>query len=546
MFNPGRLNVVKSGGDSTFVGIKRNTVSKSLEFFLPIGFEEFPEDFEEAKKLFGLTYKTLRKFLNSRKKAFRNQEFDGTIEEDKKGVSLTNLYDTDTSLQYSKLVYFDSILDAYDELTINSLQQKINKTNQIDYSQIHKYLHKAVYLNSHVIYIDEMELLKQVIGDNYSNIVELFCYIYVEIKNLLNEEIENPEAQVLAQSFIETHLTSQDSVFNEDTAEGTILILKEQLQIIDQSTFYKDDDYYRFFDAVETFLFGEFDDESAGNIIWGVDKFSTVWEELCYAFAEQLYSDSILYADRSGTIEEGSFTRSYNYRDFDPPGIYVSTEFKAPFYLQLNELSYRRKLRPDLVVSFEKSLYFRREALYVDKSGKTQPNITLTLIHPNNQQYKNRHDEIYENLQNEFHYDKILLNALHLSFKPWGFYIQNRFKDKFLPHLDKYLKDGSTMPLSIFCVVDYKYVNADFFYKESSKLTFDVRKQLVYELALQETIGGETLSEFWIPYYSTSDESNQVKNSIEEGSFCEEFTSSQIKGLRLDFVQLQNLYISAL
>lgn len=545
MFNPNRLNIVKNVGYSTFVGIKRDPISRSLDFFLPVGFDGFPDDFEETKKLFGLTYKTLRKFLSSRKKAVQNQEFDGIIEEDKKGVSLTNRYDADTSLQYSKLVYFDSILDAYDELAINSLQQKVNRTSQIDYSQIHKYLHKAIYLNSNVIYIDEMELPKQVIEDNFTNIVELFSYIYVEIKNLLNDEIENPKVEVLAQNFVETHLTSQDSVFNKDTSEATILILKEQLQVIDQSTPYKDDDYYRFFDAIETFLYGEFDDESAGNIIWGVDKFSAVWEELCYAFAEQSYGDSILYADRSGTVDEGNLTRYYTYRNFDPPGVYIKTEFRVPFYLQLNDLSYRRKLRPDLVLSFEKSLYFKREAPYVDKSGKTQPNVTLTLIHPNNRQYKNRHDEIYENLQNEFHYDKLLLNALNLSFKPWGFYIQDRFKDKFLPHLDKYLKDGSTIPPSIFCVIDYKYVNAAFFCKESSKLTFDVRKQLVYELALQQTIGGETVSEFWIPYYSTSGESNQVKHSI-EGNFCDDFTNSQIKGFQLDFVQLQNLYLSIL
>ena len=62
MFDFSKLKLVKSSTDS-FVGIRKSSTSEELEFHLPNGFEDFPEEnFDEIKALFFRMYRTFKKF----------------------------------------------------------------------------------------------------------------------------------------------------------------------------------------------------------------------------------------------------------------------------------------------------------------------------------------------------------------------------------------------------------------------------------------------------------------------------------------------------
>lgn len=539
MFNPNQIDLIRGDRNDklSFVGIRRNSTTKRLEFCMPVGLEDFPNDFEKTKELFKNTYRTLRKFLTNRKINIKNKKIDGFVKEDKKGVSLKSNYENEISLQYSKLVYFDNILDAYDDFLIQALQDKLVKTENIDYSKIHKYLHKAVYLGkhaNHAVYIDEMELPKKVIQDASTELIEMFCFIYVEIQNFLGEPIINPRVEVLAQNFSENNLTHNNGLFEEETLEETIIILKDKLLDIEQYTSYKDQDFWHFFEAIEIFLYGELDDESEGNIIWGIDNFPAVWEELCYAYAETKFDNQILYADRSGGNENKENSGVFpNFRDFTPPGIYINPKFDSPFNFELNTLTKKRYLRPDLVVQGIDSIYKLQPTPYKDPAGVEYNNLTLLIS--SNPKHLEIHTNIVKKIKNQLSSEPILKKSFELSLKPYGFYFQQRYIDKFSLLIKEEEKEVSKIK-----IIDYKYVNFDFFESYAGKLKEDSRKQLIYELAIQLKFEKQATSEFWIPSFLE----NEVIKEVENASFCSEFKETQIKVYQLDFLTLQNIYLT--
>jgi hypothetical protein len=76
-------------------------------------------------------------------------------------------------------------------------------------------------------------------------------------------------------------------LFNEETFEITLHTLKDILDDIDKRTTYKDNDYWRLYEAIELFLYGELDMENPheDGTFWGISNFSSVWEDMCCAYA---------------------------------------------------------------------------------------------------------------------------------------------------------------------------------------------------------------------------------------------------------------------
>ncbi len=317
---------------NNFVGIKRNQANSQLEFCLPKGFDNFPKgDFDSLKKMFFRTYKTYRKFFEEKKELTDTKSFDG-FSEFSGGYTLTGKGENIAT--YSKLNVFDSILDAYNELQILSLQSKLSRSSEINYSRIEKYLHRGVYLDDDAVFIDEMEIPKKIIDLDSPTLVQMFCYIYTEIKSALEENVESHRTKALAQDFKEKYLSQQSSLFDQETFSETLTILKDTLDDIEKFTAYKDEDYWHFFEAIYTFLYGENEyDNSEDGTVWGLDNFAFIWEELCfnYASSSQYKMEQILFADRFGKFS------SYN-------------DFRNPFTVQING-QHKRYLRPDLVVT---------------------------------------------------------------------------------------------------------------------------------------------------------------------------------------------------
>jgi hypothetical protein len=423
----------------------------------------------------------------------------------------------------------DAILDAYNELLILTIKNKLSRTNEVDYTKIHRYLHKAIFIDEETVFIDEMEFPKKIIDTDSPTIVEMFCFIYSEIKQALEESIESNRVKTLSNEFREGYLTHESSLFEEDTFEETIAILKDVLDEIDRSTPYKDNDYWHFYDAIYKFLYGENEnpDDHEGNV-WGISNFAILWEELCFAEAKnRLFETQLLFADRLGVIE--------TFNNFD-----------SPFFLQINShTGKRRRLRPDLVYTNFSGIiggeHFKKiySITTWDWNGK---NLKL---YP-----KSRNHDFYE--LDELYYEFLNKNPRYKNDpnNEKNKFIRAEDKDEFLNRVEAYFSKFTVRDLMKkkpcifnFDVIDYKYITEQTCCATilSDERHLDIKKKLVYEFALQLNYpGGWTNSEFWIPYFFDDSE-----DDFEEVTGVNElFKKSKITVYKRNFLTLQELYIT--
>lgn len=542
MFNLHELNIrTNYRGESSsleekknnFVGIKRNQTTGELEFCLPKGFEKFPKnDFDLMKKMFFRTYKTYRKFFEEKKSLSDTKSFDGFSELDG-GYQL--LGKDDNIATYSKLNVFDSILDAYNELQIMTLQNKLSRSNEINYSKIEKYLHRGIYLDDDAVFIDEMEIPKKIIDLDSPTLVQMFCYIYCEIKDALEENVESHRTLTLAHDFKEKYLSQHSSIFDQETFSETLTILKDTLDDVDKFTAYKDEDYWHFFEAVYTFLYGEneYENSEDGNI-WGLDNFAYIWEELCFNFAitDEFSSEQLIFADKFGR-----FT-TYN-------------EFKNPFTVQING-QHRRYLRPDLVVienvlkndDFLETIgkVFKVEKVEIPYGQGVRINLRLTPIHSNHtfldlwniyNKWVNKNPSVIRHPERSYYRNVAEQNT-------------EDFLKEFMTHFYS-LRSSQILnrkPLLYnFLVVDYKYVAEELFqsYNLIPERQHDIKKQLVYEMALQSGYDTrQTRSEFWIPAFFESND--DIYEEVENLNMS--LASNGITVLKMNFEYLQEIYLT--
>jgi len=287
----------------SFVGIQRSQSSSDrLEFWLPLGFDDFNpnHDYETTKAFFFKMYRTFKVYLSRKVEGLKEEERktdrDG-IYEFENGFSFVN-QNQEQTVFYGKLNAIDKILEGYDELKISSLEKKQVRTTDIDYSKIHRYLHQATYLENDVIYLDEMTIAKNVLVQSSPPILQLFSFIYTELKKELGELDTVPDkAFELSETFKEHHLQPDSSLFDEITFAETLRVLRIQLEDIESETVYKDEDFWHFYDAVESFLYGDKTDENDG-IFLGISNFYDVWDDMCQKYILQSHLNlQILFAD---------------------------------------------------------------------------------------------------------------------------------------------------------------------------------------------------------------------------------------------------------
>lgn len=535
MFDLQELSVKTNyaGELGNFVGIRRNPNSSALEFCLPKGFQNFPSgNFESMKKMFFRTFKTYRKFFEEKKQLSDSNSFDG-FNEFSGGYTLSGK--DDNIATYSKLNVFDSILDAYNELQILTLQNKLSRSSEINYSRIEKYLHRGIYLEDDAVFIDEMEIPKKIIDLDSPTLVQMFCYIYTEIKSALEENIESHRTLTLAHDFKEKYLSQHSSLFDQDTFSETLTILKDTLDDIDKFTAYKDEDYWHFFEAIYTFLYGENEYEnSEDGTVWGLDNFAFIWEELCYNFAafDEYSQEQIVFADRFGR--------------FVP-----FNEFRNPFTIQING-QHKRYLRPDLVVTENNlkdevfletmSKVFQFEKIEIPWQHGTRVNLQLTPIN-------NKHTFIdLWNIYNRW-VDKNPSVRKHPERSHYR-NVAEQNSEEFLQEFMTYFYSLRTSQLINrkpllykFLVIDYKYVAEELFqsYNLIPERQHDIKKQLVYEMALQSGYETrQTRSEFWIPTFFA--DSEDIYEEVE--NLNSTLTDNGISVLKMNFEYLQEIYLA--
>jgi hypothetical protein len=525
MFDLKNIHIIKTDeqrySQYSFVGLQRNQQTDRIEFWLPLGFDDFDDkDFNLVKGFFFKMYRTFKIYLQNLQKKQNDLEKeyirDGIIEAEN-GFSFIN-QNNEQVIFYGKLNSLDKILEGYDELRISSLGKKQMISHEIDYSKIYRYMHQAIYLDEDVIYIDEMNIAKNILIKESPPILQLFCFIYTEIKKELEELEQIPDRAVeLADQFKENYLQPDSSLFGEDTFAETLEILRETLEDIDLKTTYKDEDYWHFFEAVDAFLYGERQEDDQG-IYWGFKNFYDIWEDMCqtYVLNTPKYREMAVFADVGGKLQlKNEELIRINYHDINP------------FKVTLNDLK-PRYLRPDLVLKIKE---YTVEDFIDYFTSKQLPGKAFEVKLKNPQFVKTSYPTIFDE------FNKIDENKFKTEEDP----IQMSYEQ--FSKFEQVVKDDIARKKSVITIIDYKYMRVSDYENYSpnkdgeNKVKDDIQKQLVYEWTVQKNWKVTTESEFWIPYFSNSEfkTTESVKNP--------DFNKSQIKLVKIDFKTLQDFYI---
>jgi hypothetical protein len=507
MINFSELKLNKINEDN-FVGIRKSKSEDSFEFCLPNGFNDFPEaDFNKVRDLFFKMYRTFRKFERDNQGTNRFQKNEPQCQQEQDQTTLSyggisiQTQDGESCLLYSKLRMIEQVLEAYDDLAINLIQGKVGRSEEVDYSQIYKYLERAIYLDNDVIYIEAMDLPRLVMRYESTDIVNLYCYILDEIVQQLDGDVSEhiqahtQDIHFLAQHFKDDYLTSNQSIFDKDTFVTTINILKEVLDKIDKNTYYKDADYWGLYEAIETFLYGELNTEQNDGDFWGIYGFSLVWEDMCHTYFFRNHYHQILYADTDIPLKGYKNDRRQN-EEKNRVG-------NDPLY---NE-SYRNKWIYQQLSNISKK----------SQKGKFKSWGELFCI-----EFDINLGKFNGQLDRTSYRESLLL--------------------KRFPSPDIVLNINSNLGFFVE-IIDYKNVPLEFYKnvtlspKSAHKYRDDIRKQLTYELALQQT---HTVSanKLFIPYYYDLAPKNEPIGEIDPN-----IDMKGIKVFKANFLLIQKTYL---
>ncbi len=564
MINFGELEIAINQKYS-FVGIEKQ--GSKLIFHIPKGFSQSDisslNTFDKKRDLFFYFYRVLNVFEQTclEKGYFETQvvtkvkDRDGVVKDDS-GSEITSNNDS-KNIFYSKIDSLGSILDAYDELKILGLVSRLGKTQKLDYSKLHQFLNKAIFLDNGAIYIDSMYLPRKEIHFDATDIVAMYCYILTEIKEQLQQKI-NPEISSLAELFREKYLGSEYSLFSEQYYQQVINLLKDTLEKIDNYTPVKDVDYWDFYEAIEAFLFGELDTSIEGNI-WGISNFYSVWEAMCLTFlARKINPSFILYLDYKfisneilkklkevKKIIDISDIFNINGIDIFPDAVIINSHEK---YKQVKsnktEISYELKIDNwndyGYLTTFSYKLDQREiKIAYVNQSSSS---------HTSNELEKEKFCQINSNVltitsltnkyysfwkPDEFSFNELemmrrLNHVFILSFKegflkfedfykkniePYNIFTVSLFRSYSKNFLNKLYENFINSCFSYyFCFIDIKYTSLDYYINSENIEEIknrSIRKQFVYEYLLQKYLERtnssfkelDIKSFFWLPSY---------------------------------------------
>ncbi|TAF51192.1 MAG: LlaJI family restriction endonuclease [Oscillatoriales cyanobacterium] len=514
MFNFSDLKIVKRRGKGDdFVGIRKSQSGNGFDFCLPHGFQDFPEnDYESTKKLFFRMYRMFRRFEEDNLQTGRVILSDRRYQKDQDqasvssgGVEYSVSMDNDTPILYSKLASIQNLFEAYSELALISLSSKMRKVSCIDYSKIHRYLDKAVYLDGDVAYVDEISQAQPVLKYQGCEIVEMYCYILNEVVLQLEEDVTDeileslPRISHNANEFRASYLSQDQSLFSEETFEETLSILRDVLEKIDNNTAYKDGDYWSIYDSIEKFLYGQISPGEFDGDFWGITKFSYLWEDLCNSYMFKHHYQTICLADTD-------ITRQDHVNELRGGSHVGNKRFGGRYIYENPSPKYSDEVF-EWLECLRLSLDFNpRKFLYKKDDNKSLYGQYRHHVDPTRQLYR-----------------------------------------QMLPDIIFVREDEQGEGLSL---LDYKYVSKDFFKKHQdkdfrdseNKYKEDVAKQLLYETTLQEylcekhTIRKVSENAFLIPFYDDTSPFIIIDSGLKD-----------IKGIKIyeaNFFLLQEDYIS--
>jgi len=540
-FDPQRLD--------PFVGIRRSEIHNGFEFRLPAGFEKFPEgDFELTKKVFFRMYRSFKKFEQDNLSHLEQSKTQGkdNIQVGGNACRFKDREDNEVIL-YSKIYVIEMMLEAYQDLALNVIERTIQRDEQIDFSKIDRYLHKAIYLDdgsdNHTIYIDSMDLARRTLQHKSASLIELFCFILSELQQELEQTVDE-RVNELSNKFREQHLTYEQSLFREDSFEATVIRLKEILDEIDKITAYKDDDYWQLYEAIEAFLYGELDMKNTHDdgMFWGINNFWSVWEDMCHTYAFKTFDD-IVYADTRVMINGKSVAN----KTFGGYRVFCKPDFNNPFFVEFR--GDKRWMRPDLIRLEQNSI--RLENIiditpkdYADHATMGRlTRIQLKLL-------DKKHIKFYDTLiikLNKCTHSGMKIEPLREPYKHRLLYPADLFNEK-LGIMRVILNKSSNY---LYKIVDWKYFDCHLVTRNNERIQESVIKQLSYELALQSCPNSEKNlrieSQFVIPFFYSDDhyfkDGNPIGDFMEDSDLASCLKNNGIEVFKANFFEIQRCYL---
>lgn len=570
MFNFNELTVVQPNEPNcyrgSFVGIHKDKYLEKMVFTLPKGFENFETSYDSVKKLFFAMYRTFEKFRQNQERYLDKDERDkdNTQVKDNKGAYIFTDEDNNETILYSKIDLIDNIFKTYQELEIESLIQELGLVEEVNYSKIENYLDKGIYLNNNAIFIDQMVGSRNIVRGVPSELIELFCYIYKELANELEQEISE-QIKEIAFNFSYKYLSPEQGLFDEYSFDTTIHILKDCLDNIHKITAYKNYQYWDIYEAVEHFLYGslEFDKESQQGF-WGVNNFSYIWEEMCNYMVANHKDYKILYCDSKLPLNDykPNLTKEYVWID-------KTIIPNNPFHLDFN--GFKRWIRPDIITkpiidkqfqenpltaaTDKKILLIRSNPVHSMLSfGVNHINVEISL---NKNTYKQSSsniiqvsEKIFELFASQFSNLYRNKNTQYGSLKgykyapkdKYSFSVINIPKDKFDEIYNDILnrwKENRQQEQEIVFVIDWKYYSHKIFsnlnYRSDNRVNASIIKSLAYEFCLSQIIDMPIHNQFCIPFYDVS-----ASDVIIDGRNLD----CNIDLIRMNFIKIQEIYLN--
>jgi len=431
-------------GTYSFVGIAKE--GDSLWLHLPKGFDASTiSTYDQKRDLFFTLYRILRQFkaicveksyLDPDRLGMKTPDRDGVLRgEDGKAIATVPEED-DPLIFYGKLDWMSALLDANDELKIAALVCRLGRTEKVDYSQLHRFLHQGIFLGNGNIYIDTMTLPRAQVQFEPTDIVAMYCYL-LEAVSIQLGDVVSPEVTALGERFRERYLGIEASLFNEQDYDLVLNELKDALDKIDRHTPLKDEDYYTFYEAIECFLYGRWQSADEGEI-WGINNFHMVWESMCLTYlAKTVAPESLLWLDRQ----------------FVPNAVLQSID-AVPTWFDLSSTftCNGKQLRPDAVVfDFDKTFYvplsFKLQLNNWDDYGYR---ITFSLKSKSEFQTTSYISIAYKGQQEGNHTSEELKKFLP---SPGGSYVSPQLPPQFLSYWDISKLSSTQDPLRELCLM---------------------------------------------------------------------------------------------
>ena len=541
MFNFKELKLNNEVNESDpFVGIRRST-SGNMEFRLPRGFADFPEnDFDATKELFFRMYRTFKKFERDHPDKYLDTEKKrkDNIEKKNNGYTFSDSEGNSVVL-YSKISVIENLLDAYDDLSLDVIERQIGINENIDYTQIDKYLDKAIYQeetdDEHVIYIDSMNLPRNVIQYKSATLIDMFCFILDELNNELKQGTES-RVRELSSKFKEQYLSYDQSLFNEDTFEETIILLKDLLQSIDRATAYKDNDYWQLYEAIESFLYGELDMNTIHDdgSFWGISNFYQIWEDMCNTYSCMNFN--LLYIDTRTNANPKGMTRSH----FGNRSIFIDKDFTNHFFLSFRDIKEKWKwLRPDAIHCYRKE-WILSNSVKINMENENNDIIDFKIPFPSKEGEK-----YYYVLCSEF--KRWLGDPENCKTRQKAIEFKQYSKEKFYDCMSKIPIKKCVKWIYI---LDWKYKDISMFLRQNDSIDRDIIKQLCYEFCLQNSPAHYNLqSQFVIPFFYSDntcydDEEDKIGFKANEKELYQRLNESKIEVFKANFYTMQDAYLN--